>query len=235
MLSKIVLVIFVMGTLGGCDAPDWLSKLRQYDRAKKCEQAGVTGQQLEVCKATEEGFTQIVTSMKQRRQAQKASAFNTAAKTLIPRAILKSSYEPMSLDVLTVEHHCCFLLKYESKPEGPQHPLFGKRLRVRGELHYHPTDFTNGAESFLSLETEPERKTHGYLDVDIESLAREERAFIRANCLDDCLGEFFGTMGPIENGRREILGLRIEHMELTEEPVKASGNSAVTDQSYISK
>ena len=220
-ITTIVVAMLLWGIGGGCDAPDWLSKLRQHDRAKKCEQAGVTGEQLDVCKATEEGFKQIVTSMKQRRQAQKASAFNTAVKTLMPRAILKSSYEPMSLDVLNVEHHCCFLLDYKSNPQVPQHPLFGKRLRVRGELHYHPTDFKNGAESFLSLETEPDRTRYGYLDVDMESLGREERAFIRANCLDECVGEFFGTIGPIENGRRHILGMQIERMELSEEPSKS--------------
>ena len=220
-IIKIVLAMSLAGAVGGCDAPDWLNKFREHLRAKDCEHAGATGKQLDVCKATDKGYKEIVTSIKQMRQTEKAAAFNTAARALMPRPILKSNYEAMSLEVLNVEHHCCSL-DYTSKPEAPKNPLFGKRLRVRGELRYHPTDFKNGTESFLSLEKEADQNTHGYLDVDIESLGREERAFIRANCLEDCLGEFFGTLGRIEKGRREILGLQIEHMDLSEEPVKPS-------------
>jgi hypothetical protein len=220
-IVKIVLAISLLGATGGCDAPDWLNKFREHLRAKDCEQAGETEVQLDVCKATDEGYKLIVTSMKQRRQAHKASAFNTAAKALMPRPILESNYEAMSLEVLNAEHHCCSLA-YTSHSEAPKHPLFGKRLRVRGELRYHPTDFKTRTESFLSLEKEPDQNTPGYLDVDIESLGREARAFIRANCSDDCLGEFFGTIGPIEKGRQEILGLQIERMELSEVPIKTS-------------
>lgn len=219
-ITRIVLAMLLWGIGGGCDAPDWLSKYREYQRAKDCEKAGATGEQLDVCKATTEGYKKIVTVMKQKRQAQKAAAFNTATKTLMPRAILKSTYEAISLDVLNVEHRCCSI-DYASNPEVPQHPLFGKRLRIRGELRYHPTNFNSRTESFLSVAKELDQSTPGYLDVDIESLGREERAFIRANCAEGCLGEFFGTIGRIERGGQEILGLQIEHMELSEEPVKS--------------
>jgi len=158
------------------------------------------------CRQNWDEYNRVTGPIRARQEREEVAAFNAALHALPLRTIPKDRYEAISLEVLNAQHKCCFL-EYTNAIEAPKHALFGKRFRMRGKLTYHPIDYDDKMEEYLSLETKDATNALNtwYLDVDAESLSREEREFIRAHCkflfaFDECIGEFFGAIGRIERG-----------------------------------
>lgn len=196
--------------LVGCSDP------QGEQRVAICKAAGVAGDLLKTCKRSWLEYNRIMEPISAQRDREEVAAFNEVLHALPSRTAPKEMYETISLEKLNKEDSDSDVIK---ESQIPLHPLFGKRFRVHGEIHYHPTDRENKMEGYISLEDE----TNGFFDVDIESLSREERAFIETECeFDGCRGEFFGVMGVIHRDRLESLGLRIEYVQIDQRDLKKS-------------
>lgn len=207
---QVLLTASCLVLVAGCSDP-------QADmRAKLCKEAGVTTDLVKECKRSEVEYNRIMEPIRARQEREEIAVFNATLHALPSRIVPKDRYESISLEKLNKEHSGLDLIE-ESKMA--QHVLFGKRFRVRGEIRYHPTDYENKLEDHLSLMDE----TNGYLNVDTESLSREERAFVRNQCnFDACQGEFFGVMGVARRDQVQSLGLQIEYMKISPRELKKS-------------
>lgn len=196
--------------LGGCSDP------QAEQRAKICKGAGVTGELLKACRGSWKEYNRIMEPIRSQREKNEMQEFYRALKALPERTIPKDRYETVSLEKLNKEHGDLDLLE-ESKMS--KHALFGKRFKVEGRIVYHPTDFEAKLDQrfFLEKKDASDHMNTWSVAADLESLGREERAFIKTHCeylLDDCQGEFWGTIGPIEGDGFRSLGLQIEYMEI---------------------
>lgn len=215
----------------GCDPSDGNIKNGANVRARSCQQAGVTGDELKACTSTEEGYRRIMEPVRMRQEGEEAATYNAALQALPSRTIPKDRYEAVSLDVLK-KNKCC-LLDYTNAGEVSKHPLFGKQFVVQGRIVYFPANLEEktGERQWLELWDATNQKYAWQLEVDLGSLSRAERALIRAKCaFAHCDGEFFGVIGPLEKAGEleahglQSRGLQIEYyMELSpREPKNAS-------------
>ncbi len=202
----------------GCDSSDGQAILY----AKSCQEAGVTGDELKACTSSNEGYRRVMEPITARHEREEVLVFNTSLRALPSRSIPKERYEIVSLEVLK-KYKCCFG-DFTDAVEAPRHPLFGKRLVVQGRIVYLPTDYENKNDEhqWLELQDSTKQEFTWQLEADLESLSREERAYIRANCaIDDCTGKFYGVIGRLLKARGlEVLGLQIEHIELSPRELK---------------
>jgi hypothetical protein len=206
----------------GCDASEGTFKNDGKVRVRNCQQAGVTGDELKVCSSTDDGYKRIMEPIRARREGEEAAAYNKAIQALPSRTIPKDRYESISLEVLK-KNKCC-IGEFTDAIEAPKHTLYGKRLSVKGRMVYFPPDYENKSDEhqWLELQDTTSQKDAWQLEADIESLSREERAHIRANChFDDCSGKFYGVIGRLVKTRGlEVLGLQVEHIELSPREAK---------------
>lgn len=159
-----------------------------------------------------------------RQERKEIAEFNAALQSLPSRNIPENRYKGISPETLNKEQSG---LGSSEESKTPTHRLFGKRFRVKGVVGYHPINFKNELPERVSLESwdaNDPKNTWG-LEADLESLGREERAFIRNQCeylsLNSCPGEFFGVIGIIRRGEfLESLGMQIEYIELSPREVK---------------
>jgi hypothetical protein len=197
-----IFVLSCVWWLMGCDASDGKIKNEAILRGTSCQEAGVTGNALKACTDTEEGYRQIMESIHVTHESE--------------RSLFKGRYERVSLDVLR-EGECCFA-HFTDATDAPKHPLYGKRLMLEGHIVYIPLNHERRENAHQWLDVrDATHVTTGQVDADIESLSREERAHIRANCAGiACNGRFYGVIERIEAGEGpEVLGLQIEYMELS--------------------
>lgn len=213
LLFPIILTACGLAFLVGCSDP------QAEQRATICKGQGVTGDSSKACGRSQEEYKQIMGPIMAQQEREEVAAFNAGLQTLPSRIIPKDRYEAISLEDLKSKHKCCFL-DFTDATKAPKHPLFGKRYRIKGRISFSPTDFESKMVESLSLEVQDHANRENiWLDVDIESLSREERALIRAQCkavslFDDCAGEFFGVIGRVKSGDLEVIGLQIEYLEM---------------------
>lgn len=214
---NILLIAYCLVALLACDASDGFTKDGTKLRAKRCEQAGVKGEALKTCKGTEEAYKRVMAPIWAKEEREEVAIFNAALRALSARTIPRDRYEQSSLEDLNKLYPD---LDSVEQSQMSKHPLFGKRFRVQGIVGYHSIDFKNEHPEgvYFYAEDASDPNNHWDMAVDIESLGRDERAFIKNQCrlIDECSGEVFGVIGVIGEGEfLQSLGMQIEYMEIS--------------------
>jgi hypothetical protein len=123
---------------------------------------------------------------------------------------------------LNTVYHCCFLNFVDDIEKIKNNALYGKRFVVEGKINFWPRDkeSKDSYEHFsVDLQDSTDIKNTWRLDVDVESLSREPRRFVKENCdayFGHCQGRAFGVIGILEKENSysiSTLGMRIEHIE----------------------
>jgi hypothetical protein len=209
---RIILIISCLSLINGCSDP------QAKERARLCENAGVTADLVKECRRSWEDYNRIMEPISKQEEREGIAVFNAALSALPTHTIPKDRYDHISLEKLNKEYSG---LESVEESEMPKHPLFGKRFRVQGRIGYHPTDFKELMAEHVSFEAEDasDSRNTWSVEADLESLKREERAFIKNHCeylFDGCHGQIFGVMGPVQRGQLQSLGLRIEYLDISQ-------------------
>lgn len=187
-----ILAALCVWTVVGCEPSDCPVKDCKALRAKNCEQAGVTGEALKACKETEQGYKRVMEPTWAQKEREEMAAFNAALQALPARTIPRNRYESTSLGLLNSKYECCFSA-FTDATEALKHPLYGKRLHVQGKII--SSKERGESEFWVEAQDTADEKNVWHLDVDIESLTRQERSFIKSQCnvpltLEGCAGKF---------------------------------------------
>ena len=170
-LPRIILTIGCLAASPGCSDPE-----ADY-RARICKEEGVPEVSIQACKLSRDEFSRIMEPIRVRQEQEFTALFNTAVSLLQTRKIPKDQYVDVSFMQLSSDVDQLHQLE-ESK--WLQHPLFGKHIRIKAWIKFSPIDLE---ESRLFESTRLWIEDSAPVDADIESLSREERAFIKNQCL----------------------------------------------------
>lgn len=192
-------------------------------RISFCKNLGVTeASALEACEKSRETQMQIIGPMLEARRKREILSYNEKIKefeALSTRDVDKKQYRRTSIRELNVTYDCCFLTFGDIR-ELEKHALYGKRFAVEGEINFWPRDPESGESFSVDLKDVDDPNNTWRIDVDIESLNREQRRFIRQNCnayLGHCKGLIYGVIGLLEKdlgGASGDLGMQIEYIDL---------------------
>lgn len=213
--SRVIMTIFCLACLWGCSDP------QAKDRARLCEGAGVAVDLVKECRRSWEDYNRIMKPIAERLEHEEITAFNLALRALPPRAIPKARYESTSLAELS---KALEPIEMSEVSNWTKHPIFGRQFRVNAVLQFHATDFESRLSEHTSL-GQRDANDASQIEVDTESLSREERAFAKTQCdyvLQECHGEVFGVVGVVTRDQIPHIGLQLEHMEIKPRALKKS-------------
>ncbi len=221
---KTTLVMGCLGAILGCDPSDCLVEGCKELRTKNCERAGATGAALKACRDTEQGYNRLMEPIWANQDREEIAEFNAALRSLPARTIPEAQYQTISLKELDNELEKLEMIE-DSK--WSKHPLFRKRFRVEGEIEFHPTNFESKLAEHITLGmTEVLNGSTDFwqIEANAESLSKQERAFIKNQCisiLEFCRSEVFGVIGVPTRDQVASPGLQIEYMKISpREPKK---------------
>lgn len=181
-------------------------------REKECKQARVDAAALQECRQSEAARARVLAAKRDAMRASLVTRYNSALADLAQAP--KSSVHPTGYTLTSVgelsKDTGMTTFGFNTETDA-SHPALGRKYKLRGTIHAHMLP----KELSLSTDTtyivgEVGNPLVG-VPLDIESLNRVERAFIKDNCdfpVPGCTATLFATVGVLPAvGRIEQIGL----------------------------